>query len=80
VERELMMIRVQADSTRRVEVLRIADIFHCKVVDVSLSELTLEVTGDQEKLATVTNLLHPCGIRESVRTGPLILRRLHAAG
>jgi acetolactate synthase-1/3 small subunit len=75
VEREMMMIRVQADDSRRAEVLRIADIFRCKVVDVSLSDVTLEVTGDQEKLKAVTGLLQRIGIKESARSGPLALRR-----
>jgi acetolactate synthase-1/3 small subunit len=75
IEREMMFVRVQADDTRRAEVLRIADIFRCKVVDVSLTELTLEVTGDYEKLQAVSNLLVRFGIKESARTGTLAMRR-----
>ena len=75
IEREMMLIRVQADDSRRAEVLRIADIFRCKVVDVSLTELTLEVSGDYGKLQAVTNLLQRFGIKESARTGVLALKR-----
>lgn len=75
VEREMMFIKVQADDSRRGEVLRIADIFRCKVVDVSLMDLTLEVTGDHEKLAAVVNLLNRFGIKEMVRTGAMAVKR-----
>lgn len=75
VEREMMLIKVQADDSRRGEILRLADIFRCKVVDVSLSELTLEVTGNFEKLQAVANLLGKFGIKEMARTGTVALRR-----
>lgn len=75
VEREMMLIKVQADDSRRGEVLRIADIFRCKVVDVSLLDLTLEVTGDYEKLGAVINLLNRFGIKEMARTGTMAMRR-----
>lgn len=75
VEREMMFVKVQADDSRRGEVLRIADIFRCKVVDVSLMDLTLEVTGDHEKLAAVVNLLNRFGIKEMVRTGAMAVKR-----
>lgn len=75
VEREMMLIKVQADDSRRGEILRLADIFRCKVVDVSLSELTLEVTGNFEKLQAVANLLSKFGIKEMARTGTVALRR-----
>lgn len=75
VEREMMLIKVQADDSRRGEILRMADIFRCKVVDVSLNELTLEVTGNHEKLQAVTNLLNKFGIKEMARTGTVALRR-----
>ena len=75
VEREMMLIKVQADDSRRGEVLRIADIFRCKVVDVSLADLTLEVTGDHEKIAAVINLLARFGIKEMNRTGTLAMKR-----
>lgn len=75
VEREMMFVKVQADDSRRGEVLRIADIFRCKVVDVSLLDLTLEVTGDHDKLAAVLNLLNRFGIKEMVRTGAMAMKR-----
>ena len=75
VEREMMLIKVQADDSRRGEVLRIADIFRCKVVDVSLVDLTLEVTGDHEKIYAVINLLNRFGIKELARTGTMAMKR-----
>ena len=75
VEREMMLVKVQADDARRGEVLRIADIFRCKVVDVSLSDLTLEATGNHEKLAAVLNLLGKFGIKDITRTGTMAMRR-----
>ena len=75
VEREMMLIKVQADDSRRGEVLRIADIFRCKVVDVSLVDLTLEVTGNHEKIGAVINLLNRFGVKEIARTGTMAMKR-----
>ncbi len=75
VEREMMMIKVHAEESKRGEVLRIADIFRCKVVDVSLIDLTLEATGDHGKLQAIIQLLQKFGIKELVRTGTLSVRR-----
>ena len=75
VEREMMLIKVQADDPNRGEILRLADIFRCKVVDVSANTLTLEATGDSEKLDAVQNLLQRFGLKEIARTGTVSLRR-----
>ncbi len=75
VEREMLIIKVQADDSRRAEVLRIADIFRCKVIDVSLVDVTLEATGNHEKLHAITNLLAKFGIKEMARTGTVAMRR-----
>jgi acetolactate synthase I/III small subunit len=56
-------------------VLRIADIFRCRVVDVSPNTYTLEVTGTTEKLNAVLGLLKALGIQEVVRTGSLAIQR-----
>ena len=69
VEREMMVIKVHAEESKRGEVLRIADIFRCKVVDVSLTDLTLEATGDHSKLQAIIQLLQKFGIKELARTG-----------
>ena len=75
VEREMMVIKVHAEESKRGEVLRIADIFRCKVVDVSLTDLTLEATGDHSKLQAIIQLLQKFGIKELARTGTLAVRR-----
>ena len=66
---------VHAEESKRGEVLRIADIFRCKVVDVSLTDLTLEATGDHSKLQAIIQLLQKFGIKELARTGTLAVRR-----
>ena len=61
--------------SKRAEILRIVDIFRCKVVDVSVDELTMEVTGDQGKISALVNLLTRFGIKEIARTGNVALQR-----
>src|SRR6516165_7393566 len=75
VERELVLMRVNAEPQHRAEVLRIADIFRAKVIDVTPMTLTLEVTGDESKLDAIIELLRPMGIQELVRTGKVAIAR-----
>jgi acetolactate synthase-1/3 small subunit len=75
VEREMALVKVKAQERYRPEVLRIADIFRCRVVDVSLDTYTLEITGDHEKIEAVLDLLGVHGILEVVRTGTLAIQR-----
>jgi acetolactate synthase-1/3 small subunit len=76
VEREMALVKVKAEDRQRAEVLRIADIFRCRVVDVSPNTYTLEVTGTTEKLNAVLGLLKTVGIQEVVRTGSLAIQRM----
>jgi acetolactate synthase-1/3 small subunit len=66
---------VKAEDKSRAEVLRIADIFRCRVVDVSPSTYTLEITGNHEKTNAVLDLLKNHGIQEVVRSGTLAIQR-----
>jgi len=75
VKREMALICVKAKSEHRAEILRIVDIFRCKVVDVGLEHYILEVTGDEGKITALLNLLKPMGIKKIARTGPLALLR-----
>ena len=75
VEREMALIKVQARAESRAEILRIVDIFRCKVVDVSPTHYTIEVTGTGGKLAAILALLKPMGIKEIARTGAIALSR-----
>jgi acetolactate synthase I/III small subunit len=75
VQRELILIKVTAKPENRAEILRIVDIFRCKVVDVGAEHYTIEVTGDEGKLAAIRSLLRPMGIKEIARTGMIALFR-----
>jgi acetolactate synthase-1/3 small subunit len=75
VEREMVLIKVNAEDSKRAEILRIVDIFRCKVVDVSADELTIEITGDQGKIGAIVNLLTRFGIKEIARTGNVAMQR-----
>jgi acetolactate synthase-1/3 small subunit len=75
VERELALMRVNAEPQHRAEILRTADIFRAKVVDVTANTFTLEVTGDEQKLDAIIELLRPVGIQELVRTGKVAIAR-----
>ena len=75
VKREMALICVNAKPEHRAEILRIVDIFRCKVVDIGLEHFIIEVTGDEAKLEALLNLLKPMGIQKLARTGPLALYR-----
>ena len=75
VGRELLLIKIQATAKNRAEIIEIADIFRAKIVDVSRSSLTLEVTGPADKLGAMQDLLTPYGIAELARTGRIALGR-----
>lgn len=75
VQREMALIKVKAQAEHRAEILRIVDIFRCKVVDVGLDHYTIEVTGDEGKLSAMLSLLKPIGVKEIARTGIIALFR-----
>lgn len=75
VDREMVLLKVFADSTNRAEILRICDIFRGKIIDVSPKSLTLEVTGVQDKIQALIDLLRPFGIIEIARTGKVAMAR-----
>lgn len=75
VERELALIKVNAGSQSRSEVLQIVDIFRAKIVDVSSRAVVVEITGGIAKVEALIALLKPFGIREIVRTGQIAMLR-----
>ncbi|MDD4702224.1 MAG: acetolactate synthase small subunit [Desulfovibrio sp.] len=75
VEREMIFVKVQAEGPMRGEILRTVEIFRCKVVDVSPNEMTIEATGNQDKLDAIISLLQRFGIKELARTGSVAIRR-----
>ena len=75
VERELVLIKVNALSQSRSEIIQIAEIFRAKIVDVSQNTLTLEITGQSEKVGALIKMLEPFGVTEIIRTGIIAIRR-----
>lgn len=75
VDRELALIKVNAEPQLRDEILRITEIFRGKVVDVSPKTYTVEVTGDEEKVDAFIEMLKPLGIKEIARTGRIAMSR-----
>lgn len=75
VKREMALICVQAKSEQRAEILRIVDIFRCKIVDIGLEHFIMEVTGDAGKINALLRLLTPIGIKKIARTGTMALLR-----
>ena len=75
VERELVLIRVKAEASTRAEVLRVIDIFRGKVVDVSPTSYSVEITGQESKIKAVVDILRPIGIKEIIRTGTIAMAR-----
>ena len=75
VTRELILVKVKADTKTRPEIVQIADIFRAKIVNLNHESLIIELTGDDEKVAALLNLLDPFGILELARTGRLALKR-----
>jgi len=75
IERELAMIKVSTDGESRAEALRIVDIFRAKVIDVTPKSYTIEITGAPAKINGILELLRPMGIKEVVRSGPVVIGR-----
>ena len=75
IDREMVLIKMNAEPKNREEILRIVEIFRAKVVDVSPSTYTIEITGDKGKLNGILELLRPLGIKEIVRSGRIALSR-----
>ena len=73
--RELVMIKVEADPKKRAQILEIVDIFRAKVIDVGTKTLTIEITGTEEKIGALEELLKPYNIVELARTGRVALPR-----
>lgn len=75
VDRELVLIKVTADSSNRAEIMQIVNIFRARIVDVAPKSLIIEVTGHEGKLDALIGMLKQFGIKEIVRTGTLALGR-----
>ena len=73
--RELALIKVRATSATRSEIIEIADIFRANIVDVASDSLTIEITGDEDKIDSMLKLLRGFGVREIARTGRIAMVR-----
>ncbi len=77
VERELALFKVAGTGDKRVEALRLADIFRANVVDSTLASFVFEITGTPEKIDAFAELMRPLGLSEVARTGVAALSRGH---
>ena len=75
VTRELALIKVKSTASTRSEIMQIVDIFRANIVDVAPGSLTVEVTGDEDKLDSLLGLLRDFGVKEVSRTGRIALTR-----
>ena len=75
VSRELALVRVTSDLSTRSEIMQIVDIFRAKIVDVSQGSLIVEVTGDEDKVDSLVDLLSTFGVQEVMRTGTIAMSR-----
>lgn len=75
VERELMLLKVNAEASMRSEIIEIAHIFRAKIVDMSEKHLVIEVAGDPGKMVAIVQMLNKFGITEIARTGKIALTR-----
>lgn len=75
VERELALLKVAGQGEKRVEALRLADIFRANVVDSTLESFVFEITGTPDKIDALADLMRPLGLQEVARTGVAALLR-----
>jgi len=79
VVRDLALIKVSADGASRAQVMQLCDVFRARVVDVANDSLIIEITGTEDKIDGLVEVLRPFGIIEMVRTGIVAMRRGSAA-
>ncbi|MBN1642149.1 MAG: acetolactate synthase small subunit [Anaerolineae bacterium] len=75
VYRELALVKVAADMASRSAIIQLVDVFRAQVIDVSQTSLTVEITGDEDKVDSFVSLLRPYGIKELARTGRVAMLR-----
>ena len=75
VERELILVKVNAEPDMRAEILRVVDIFRARIIDLTSKTYTIEMTGDEGKVTAFIEILRPMGIKEIARTGRIAMGR-----
>lgn len=75
VVRELALLKVNTTASTRSEIMQIVDIYRAKIVDVAQDSIIVEVTGSEEKIESLFELVKRFGVREMVRTGRVVMTR-----
>ena len=75
IRREMMLIKIKSRNETRPQIIQIADIYRGSVLDVSTNAITIELTGDEEKLGGFVEIMKPYGILEIAKTGVLAMSR-----
>jgi acetolactate synthase I/III small subunit len=75
VDRELVLLRVSVNAKSRAEIMQICDIFRAKIIDVQRNNVSIEITGDESKIAKFIFLMEPFGINDVTRTGKVAMAR-----
>lgn len=75
VEHQLIMVKVRADQEVRSQVIEVADLFKCKIVDVCAEAITMEATGNHDKIEGLLKMLEPYGVKELVQSGVVAVAR-----
>ena len=80
VVRELALIKVSSTATNRGEIIQIVNLFRANIVDVGIQSMVIEITGEEDKIQALYNLLEPFGILEMLRTGRIAMVRGQSDG
>ncbi len=75
IDRELLLLRVNADAGSRAEIMQICNIFRARIIDVQHKNVAIEITGDESKLEKFLFLMEPFGVTDLTRTGKIALAR-----
>lgn len=75
INRELVLMKVHTTAATRIQILQIVEIFRAKVIDISKNTLTIEITGSEQKVAALEDMMKPFGIKELVKTGSIAIER-----
>ncbi len=80
VARELALIKVKSNSASRADIIQIVNLFRANIVDVGAKSMVIEITGEEDKINALENLLQPFGILEMLRTGVVAMVRGQSDG
>ena len=75
MERDLALIKVKAGDGKRSEIMQLVDVYRARIVDVTNESLVVEITGTEDKIESMVDILRPFGIIEMVRTGVVSMTR-----